>query len=152
VSRSKPLGSKFDTPKESPGFLLWQVSMLWERRMRAALEPLALTHAQFVLLASSAWLCRSEDAVTQVRIASHAKLDVVMTSQVLRTLESKGLIHRHPHPSDTRAKSIAITSAGEKLLRTAIQIVEKEDAAFFDRCGASRKPLLAALQILSGDA
>lgn len=151
MSRGKPLGSKFDTPEESPGFLLWQVSMQWERRLRAALEPLQLTHMQFVLLAASGWLGRSGEAVTQVRIASHAKVDVVMTSQVLRTLETKGLVSRSQHPTDTRAKCIAITPAGKKAVHAAIAVVEREDVAFFSRGSALQKPLLAALQILAGD-
>src|SRR3546814_15453085 len=38
-------------PENSPGFLLWQVTNQWQRRLRATLEPLGLTHVQFVLLA-----------------------------------------------------------------------------------------------------
>jgi DNA-binding MarR family transcriptional regulator len=149
VRRTDRLGSSFETPEESPGFLLWQASMLWERRLRAALEPLGLTHMQFVLLAASAWLGREEDAVTQVRIAGQAKVDVVMTSQVLRTLEAKGLLSRAPHPTDTRAKCVVVTAAGKKLVRSAIAIVEREDRAFFARTAAFQKPLLGALQLLA---
>jgi DNA-binding MarR family transcriptional regulator len=149
MSTSNSIGSSFDTPEESPGFLLWQVSMIWERRLRAALEPLNLTHMQFVLLAASAWLNHGDEAVTQVRIAAQAKVDVVMTSQVLRTLESKGLISRLQHPTDTRAKVIALTPAGKKLVRTAIGVVEREDKAFFANGGALEKKLTAALQTLA---
>ncbi len=151
MRRTDRLGSSFQTPEESPGFLLWQASMLWERRLRAALEPLGLTHMQFVLLAASAWLGREKDAVTQVRIAGQAKVDVVMTSQVLRTLEAKGLLSRAPHPTDTRAKCVMVTAAGKKLVRSAIEIVEREDRAFFDRAAAFQKPLLSALQLLASE-
>src|SRR3954453_8138901 len=41
---------------DSPGFLLWRVTQRWQRSIVAALRPLDLTHAQFVLLMSTAWL------------------------------------------------------------------------------------------------
>ena len=147
----KRLPAFFSAPDESAGFLLWQVSMLWDRRLRAALDPLHLTHMQFVLLAASAWLGREGDAVTQVRIASHAKVDVMMTSQVLRTLEAKGLVLRTPHPTDTRAKCVAVTAAGKKLVQSAIAVVEQADAEFFARGEALQKSLLKALQALAQD-
>ena len=37
---------------ESTGFLLWQVTMLWQRRIAAVLRPQGLTQVQFALLAS----------------------------------------------------------------------------------------------------
>lgn len=43
-----------DGPATSPGFLLWHVTLRWQRAITAALRPLDLTHVQFVLLAS-AW-------------------------------------------------------------------------------------------------
>ena len=149
MKRGKAVGSKFETPEESPGFLLWRASIMWERRLRAALEPLQLTHMQFVLLSASAWLGLGEEAVTQVRIASYAKVDVVMTSQVLRTLEAKGLLARKPHPTDTRAKCVVVTAAGQKLVRSAMVIVEREDAAFFAR--GENLLLVAALRTLADD-
>jgi hypothetical protein len=45
--------------EESPGFLLWRVSTLWRRAIEAILKPLGLTHPQFVVLATTAWLTRA---------------------------------------------------------------------------------------------
>ena len=59
--------SAFDTPQQSPGFLLWRVTLSWQRRMRAALAPHDLTHVQFVLLASLWWLQEHSGRPTQVR-------------------------------------------------------------------------------------
>ncbi len=42
--------SEFSYPEESPGFLLWQVSNLWQKLQRKALSQLNLTHVQFALL------------------------------------------------------------------------------------------------------
>jgi hypothetical protein len=40
-------------PDKSPGFLLWQVTLRWQRKVTIALAPLDLTHVQFVLLATA---------------------------------------------------------------------------------------------------
>ena len=130
--------SQFDTPDQSPGFLLWQVANDWQRRTRLALKTLALTHVQFVLLASTAWLNQTSQPVTQIRLASYAHLDIMMTSQVLRTLEIKGLLERASHPTDTRAKSIRLTETGQSLLTRALPLVEETDRLFFDSLGDNR--------------
>lgn len=142
--------SEFDAPEHSPGFLLWQVSMAWQRRIRAALKPLDLTHVQFVLLAATGWLTRRGAAITQVQIADHAQVDAMMTSQVLRTLEAKELVSRAPHPTDTRAKCVELTPAGRRLLVLALDTVEREDGAFFAACDDVRPELMVALRRLAG--
>jgi DNA-binding MarR family transcriptional regulator len=124
-----------ESADDSPGFSLWQVSSMWQRQINAGLKQFNLTHAQFVLLASLTWLASEEKPLTQVDLASHAKMDVMMASNVLRTLEEKGLIVRNPHPTDTRAKSLAVTSKGLKLAGQAVQAVEKIDADFFSPLG-----------------
>ena len=48
---------------------------------------------------------QSGEPVTQARLASYAHLDIMMTSQVLRTLEKKRLLERASHPTDHRAKA-----------------------------------------------
>ncbi len=126
---------QFDNADESPGFSLWQVSSMWQRQINAGLKQFGLTHAQFVLLASLTWLASEEKPLTQVDLASHAKMDVMMASNVLRTLEEKGLILRKPHPTDTRAKSLTVTSKGLKLAEQAVQVVEKIDSSFFSPLG-----------------
>lgn len=79
-----------DTPEESSGFLLWQVTNLWQRELRKALEKYDLTHSQFVLLASILWLSLKKENVTQVLLSTHTKIDPMTTSTVLRTLQKKG--------------------------------------------------------------
>lgn len=121
----------FSEPEESPGYLLWQVTMLWQRKMKRALDPLGITHTQFVLLAALGWLSKDRSVVTQAELANHSKTDRMMVSKVLRTLESKGLITRSAHETDTRAKSIGLTSGGVEMLRVAIKVVEQSDVQFF---------------------
>ncbi len=118
-------------PDESPGFLLWHVTLRWQRDIAAALAPLDLTHVQFVLLASTWWLNSRGEYPNQLAVARHAGTDVKMTSQVLRKLEAKGLIRRDVDAADTRARRLAVTDRGTRQAQAAIAAVEAADTAFF---------------------
>lgn len=142
---TEAVGTRYEGPAASPGFALWRVATIWQRAVRAALVELELTHAQFVLLTSAAWLEAESgprgEPVTQVAIASHASTDAVMTSEVLRTLERKGLVRRSAHPDDARARCIAVTVAGRRLVRRAVAKVEAVDEAFFGSPGPELRAL-----------
>lgn len=45
----------FDKPEDSPGFLLWQTTMIWQRQIKRSLEPYDISHAQFVIMATLMW-------------------------------------------------------------------------------------------------
>lgn len=128
------LASAFDDAAASPGLLLWRVTNAWQAAQRAALAPFDLTHVQFVLLASLTWL-DSDEPVTQRELAELAGTDLMMTSQVLRTLESKGLVVRGSHPHDARARALAVTDAGAELANRANAAVEATDRDYFGRLG-----------------
>lgn len=121
----------FSKPEESTGYLLWQVTMLWQRTMKRELDKIDITHTQFVLLAALAWLSKSNEVVTQVDIAQHSKTDRMMVSKVLRTLQEKGMVTRQEDKTDTRAKSVTLTKAGEAVLQKALKIVKQSDHNFF---------------------
>lgn len=128
---AKKIEFQFKRPEDSPGFLLAQVTMLWQRKQKRVLDPLNLTHTQFVLLSSLAWLSRENNSVTQVDIANLSNTDRMMVSKVLRTLEEKKFISRHEHKTDTRAKIIKLTQEGAEVLQKALVKVESVDFDFF---------------------
>jgi len=127
----KEIEFHFKSPNDSPGYLLGQVTMLWQRKLKKVLDPLDLTQTQFVLLAALGWLSRENDKVTQVDIANQGNADRMMVSKVLRTLEEKKFISREEHPTDTRAKVIKLTNEGAKVLQKALTAVENADIEFF---------------------
>ncbi|GBF50179.1 transcriptional regulator, MarR family [Leptospira ryugenii] len=134
--------------EDSTGFLLWQVISIWQREIRHRLEPLGLTHSQFVLLASLLWLNSQNEEVTQVLISEHTKIDPMTTSSVLRTLEKKGYIQRSEHSTDTRAKSILLSIDGEKIAKQAVREVETFDHEFFASLGSNKKDFNNRLKTL----
>jgi DNA-binding MarR family transcriptional regulator len=124
--------SRFASAGESPGFLLWRISNAWQQRQRAALQPLGLTHVQFVLLASLVWLTQQQGTtVTQTDLAEQAQTDLMMTSQVVRALEARGLLTRATSAQDRRARVLSPTAEGMALAAAAIRVVEAVDADCF---------------------
>lgn len=132
-------------PTASPGYLLWCVTLSWQRAVTAALRPLGVTHVQFVVLVSAWWLHGQGSAPSQVELARHAALDVKMTSQVVRTLEAKGLLARDPDPADARTRRLRPTDAGVTLARRAVVVVEEVDRLFFGDESGAAVPLLRRL-------
>jgi len=118
-------------PNDSPGFLLWHATLRWQRGVARALAPLDLTHVQFVLLACTWWLNEQGERPSQIALAAQAGTDIKMTSQVLRSLERKGLIEREVDTADARARRVRVTKGGARLAPRAIAVVEQVDAEFF---------------------
>jgi DNA-binding MarR family transcriptional regulator len=134
---TRALETEFDDANDSTGLVLWRVTNAWQAAQRRALKPFGLTHVQFVLLASLTWI-GDEPTVTQQDLADHAGTDPMMTSQVLRALEKLGMVERHPHPTDRRARVLAVTTAGRSLANRAVIAVEDCDRAFFAALGDDR--------------
>lgn len=126
---------QFKSPNDSPGYLLGQMTLLWQRKQKRVLDPLNLTQTQFVLLAALGWLSRENDNVTQTDIANQGNADRMMVSKVLRTLEEKKYISRQEHQTDTRAKVIRLTDEGSKVLQKALTAIENADIEFFSAIG-----------------
>lgn len=138
------LHSEFANAEDSPGLMLWRVSNTWQAAQRVGLQPFDLTHVQFVLLASLTWL-KSGGPITQRDLADHAHTDPMMTSQVLRVLEAKGLIRRGAHPTDGRARALTVTQQGAALADAANAAVEAVDRRFFSRLQGGDLPHFTGL-------
>ena len=113
------------------------------------LESHQLTHVQFVLLASLWWLADHDDrAPSQARLAQQAGTDPMMTSQVIRRLEARGLLERALDPTDSRARRLHLTAAGRSLVGRALADVEAADEDYFAALGRQREAFRHALQTL----
>lgn len=134
------------------GSWLWRAGNAWVRRMRRALAPHDLTHAQFLLLAGMAWLedrDRGDRRVTQQRLAALTGVDVTAASTVIRALEATGLITRATG-ADARARELTLTAAGRARQKAAAQSVDTAAAEFFAPLGANLGPFTEALRALTG--
>ncbi len=148
--KSKDNTFSVEKAEDSSGFLLWQVTNLWQREIKKALEPYDLTHSQYVLMASIHWLTLNNQDVTQILLSSHTKIDPMTTSTVLRTLEAKGFLQRQEHATDTRAKTVGLTENGKELIKQAVKAVEDFDKTFFSTLGDHTQPFNEQLLTLLG--
>lgn len=139
----------FERPDDSPGFLLWQTTTIWEREFRKALEPHDISHAQFVIMATLFWFEANKYDVTQVLIVQWSKLDKMTVSKSLKRLAELGYVDRAEHETDTRAKSVALTDKGKELVRKLVPVVEGIDGKFFGRASEDeRQDLIRILRKL----
>jgi DNA-binding MarR family transcriptional regulator len=84
------------------------------RRSEARFAPHGVTADQFVLLAT---LARKGHTLTQRELARRMSSDPSTVRAMLVLLERRGLVARNTHPSDTRARTVALTAKGLRTYR-----------------------------------
>ena len=103
----------------------------WRRRVTEELDEVGLTYVQFSLLASVAYLNHHGPAPSQAELAEHTGMDVMMTSQVVRTLERDRLVKRITDKKDARVKRVVPTAKGQSVVSAAIKIVNEVNDEVF---------------------
>jgi len=109
------LGQSFRGTEGHSGFLLRQAWQAFSAAMEAALKSHEMTPAQYGALsvlaripgASGADLARGSNTTPQAMNA------------VIASLEQRGLIERHPHPTHGRILQIELTAEGRRRLEAA---------------------------------
>jgi DNA-binding MarR family transcriptional regulator len=144
------LPSQLTGTDDTAGYLLWEVANAWHRRLRQALEEIGLTYVQTILLAGLAQLRRGAGPpITQASLARHSRVHEMVTSQVIRVLEKRGLIIRGAHPQDYRAWDLSLTPEGDELLEKVIPVVEQAAAAFFLAVGGRLEGMIGVLKTMT---
>ena len=105
----------------------------WHSMIKKELKKMNLTHPQFVVLASLAYLSQDSNEVTQVMISKLSGIDVMTVSQILGLLEKHDFVKRKEHSRDTRAKAVILNKKGEEILQKAVPLVEQIDEIFFEK-------------------
>lgn len=141
-----------DSPEQSTGLLLWQTTITWQRLIKQALEPFAISHTQFVILAVLLWWQMQGKTTYQKEIIQLSKLDKMTVSKALKTLCTRQLVTRKENPDDTRSKSVHLTPSGVKLTKQLVPIVESIDHHFFSKLKQKEQTnLTSCLQNLMHD-
>lgn len=123
----------FKKAEDSPGFLLWQTTVTWQRLIKKQLDNFEVSHAQFVVLAILLWMQENKQESTQAALVRLSKLDKMTVSKALKDLAKDGRILRAESKEDTRIKTLALTNTGRKLARQLVPIVESVDTDFFGK-------------------
>ena len=137
----------FERPEDSPGFLLWQTTMAWQRLIKKSLEKHDISHAQFVIMTTLLWFEAHNYETTQSLIANWTKLDKMTVSKSLKTLVTLGFVSRSENEADTRAKNVSLTKKGKNFTHQLVPMVEKIDAEFFSILSDEKQKMLITLLI-----
>ncbi len=130
---AKKVSPEDPTPPLVTGILVHGAALKWQAAAEAIVSEWGLTVTQYALLWGVGMLSRAELPLTQVRLARHVGTDVMLTSKHVRELETKQLIERQPHPTDTRARNLVLTKQGLAVLKKATKAVSKLDGKMFGK-------------------
>jgi MarR family transcriptional regulator for hemolysin len=132
---------------ESPGFLLWKITALWQQTLAGVLGDFGITQTQYAILASLRWFQERYQPATQTHLAEHAKLEKMTLSKAIRRLEEDGLVKRAQSSSDGRATQVRFTPKGRKTTEAAIVAIEEADDKFFAALSAGELARYKALMV-----
>jgi MarR family transcriptional regulator, temperature-dependent positive regulator of motility len=128
------------------GNLVSRVALAWQLQANRVLRATGLTYVQFQLLAALA----NATAVTQAAVARQAGVDAMTASLVMRSLERRRYVTRRVSAADSRARDVALTTAGTAVLERARPLIADAEARFFAGVAADRAQLAAVLGLLIG--
>lgn len=135
----------FKAPEQSPGFLLWQTTTMWQRLLKKVLDPYDLSHPQFVLLALAKWFEENGLEASQVALARKSCLEVMTVSKALKKLLSMELIVRTESTRDPRANLIRLSAQGKKIIAEVVPRIEQADKEFFKVLGSKQEKELTKI-------
>jgi DNA-binding MarR family transcriptional regulator len=120
-------------------FRLWRAS---HTRMADALQTVGLTPALFALLN----VLGAREGAIQQELGAVMGIDRSTMVLLVDELESAGLAKRRPHPDDRRAREVAITAKGRRVLERARRMARQvEDEVLGGLDAGERRELLALL-------
>ncbi|MBC7914521.1 MAG: MarR family transcriptional regulator [Pyrinomonadaceae bacterium] len=131
MDKNLPSEDLIDKVHKAPGFLLWQIEMCWQRIINKVLADLDLTYTQFIVLTICGWISKTQKNVYQHQVAKHSKIDRMMTSRILTSLEKKEYVNRIKIEGDARAKLVILTPKGKKILDLSLKQVSAMENSFF---------------------
>jgi MarR family transcriptional regulator, lower aerobic nicotinate degradation pathway regulator len=112
-------------------------------RFAEALEPLGLTTALFALLN----VLGTREGAIQQELGAAMGIDPSTMVSLVDQLETAGLARRRPRPTDRRAREVAITAKGRRVLQRARQLaMHEQDEVLRGLSSAERRQLLALLR------
>jgi DNA-binding MarR family transcriptional regulator len=127
-------------------FRLWRVT---HTRFAEALEPLGLTTALFALLN----VLGTREGAIQQELGGAMGIDPSTMVSLIDRLEAAGLAKRRPRPTDRRAREIAITAKGRRVLEQARELAMRVELDVLGGLsGDERRRLLELLRRALGSA
>ena len=102
---------RINNPENSLPYHLRGAFRGFETALGRYLKQFDLPLSQFYILRLQ-W---DEDGSSQGHIAKLAFMSESVASQVIKKMETRGLVRRKPNPNDNRSQHVSLTRTGEKL-------------------------------------
>ena len=120
-------------------FLLNHTSHVLATRMTAAFAEIGITPREYCVLAHA-----MSGQYTQIELATIADLDKTTMLNSMDYLEREGYAERTPSPSDRRARIIAVTPAGARLVAEGNQIADRVHGEVLDALPTDQRDVLTS--------
>src|SRR4051794_20646232 len=144
---AQPKPDSAPAPADNLAWLLSVTSHALATEMHAALEELHVTPRGHCVLSTAV-----QGEFTQTELAQAVGLDKTTMVATVDELEKAGLAERRPSAHDRRARVIAVTDAGRKMVEAGEKVVaDKQDEILASLPADQRKVLLDALTSLLHD-
>ena len=141
-------GTAVESNAPTLGFLLHEVARLLRRRFEQNARDFGLTRSQWQVLAYLA----NNEGINQSGLADLLEIEPITLGRIIDKLQARGLIERHPDPSDRRVWLLHLTPAAHpklSLLRRLGEVTRGE--ALADVPEADTERLLKTLQTLKAN-
>ena len=131
------------------GLLIWQVSNLWQSRLRKILKKYNLTLNEYLIIESSIKLGNNKSALYQNEISIYAGIDFSVSSVIFKLLEEKKIVSR-VYTNDNRKKNIKVLSNGINLYKMISPLINDEEKKIFSKLQSENYNFINSLKLLLG--
>ena len=131
------------------GLLIWQISNLWQSRVRISLKNSNVSFNEYLILETIYKLQSSNDNIRQKDISRVSSLDRSVVSIKLPNLIKKKLILK-VNPQDRRSDRIILTSSGILLIENLLNDIQKQEEAIFKKLDLEIFNFTNSLKLLLG--
>jgi len=131
------------------GLLIWQISNLWQSRVRISLKNSNVSFNEYLILETIYKLQSSNDNIRQRDISRVSSLDRSVVSIKLPNLLKKKLILK-VNPQDRRSDRIILTSSGILLIENLLNDIQKQEEAIFKKLDLEIFNFTNSLKLLLG--
>lgn len=127
----KESASRIEVNDQETGLLLWQVFRLWEKNIKEVLARQEMTYLEYILMSRLVVMEKKDPNITQVKLATQACSEIMLTSKALRSLEDRGFIRRKKFSGDSRANLLNLTEKGHRKIEKTTKLVDAAENDFF---------------------
>ncbi len=103
-------------PEDVVGVCVWRISLAYQRRAEMALREFGISHLQFVILNTCAWLNLTTGRVSQRDLVAEIGVQEAQLSVTVKALKAKKLVTQRAEEADPRVRVIELSAAGLQLL------------------------------------